>query len=411
VHSFVAVLTPFLRSIDQLDKADPPPIPDTYVYLLALQCIASLAGALAALAIPVYNAITLQRPRSAGEAVFRAPGALDVSSLATSEPQTLQLKSAYGMIENAWPATLAALSFFISTNLSEELFADVLTSIQNMANAAGALGLPTPRDAFLMCLAKFAIPPGVVSSLDSARAEPATPHRGGVLSVESLGLSSLTGSPTQPPSLSDRNVACLKVLLSCALFLAGSLGSSWFSILETLQNADYVLFNKGAPTRRASAGPAALAAKNRVPSAPLTAQSAQGASASSAVPPNRPAILQDLDPVADVQVLVTRLFDASKNLDDEAFQTFVAALCKLSSEMVGMQAANRGIEMDSSQDDIHSAPLLSPTLFSGGDAAHRRRASGIQLARSPTVRNAPQFYYPCTLDADNVHCSEAETMP
>ena len=402
------MLTHFVRSIDQLDKADPPPIPDTYVYLLALQCIASLAGALAALTIPVYNAITLQRPRSAGEPVFRAPAALDISSLPMPDGQTLQLKSAHGMIENAWPAMLAALSFFISTNLSEELFADVLTSIQNMANTAGALGLPIPRDAFLMCLAKFAIPPGVVSSLDSARVEPSTPHRG-VLSVESLGLSSLAGGSAQPPSLSERNVACLKVLLSCALFLAGSLGSSWFSILETLQNADYVLFSKGPPTRRASASIAAFASKNRVPSAPLPAQSAQGASASSVAPSHRPAVLQDLDPVVDVQVLVTRLFDSSKNLDDDAFQTFVAALCKLSAEMVGMQAANRGIEMDSSQDDLHSAPLLSPTLSSGGDVAHRRRASGIQLARSPIVRDVSRFHCSCTFDTDNAHRSEAET--
>lgn len=394
----------FSLSIDQLDKADPPPIPDTYVYLLALQCITSLAGALAALTIPVYNAIALQRPRSAGEAVVRAPAALDVSSLPASEPQTLQLKSAHGMIENAWPAMLAALSFFISTNLSEELFADVLVSMQSMANASGALGLMTPRDAFLMCLAKFAIPPGVVSSLDSARAESFTPHRGGVLS-ESLGLSSLTGGSPQPPSLSERNIACLKVLLSCALFLAGSLGSSWFSILELLQNADYVLFSKGAATRRGSTGPAVVAGKGRVPSGPSPAQSGQGGSAT---PSSRPAVMQDLDPVADVQVLFPRLFDASKNLDDEAFQTFVAALCRLSSEMVGMQAANRGIEMNSSQDDLH-VPLLSPTLSSGTDAAHRRRASGIQLARSPLVRDAHQNFYLRTFDMD-IYDSEAGTM-
>ncbi|KAF8311099.1 hypothetical protein DL93DRAFT_1519713 [Clavulina sp. PMI_390] len=381
-----------LQCIDQLDKADPPPIPETYVYLLALQCITSLSTALAALTVPIYTNISLQRPRSPGESTVRAPPALDMASLPPSDPQALQLKSAHGMIEAAWPATLAALSFFIATNLSEDLFADVLGSVQSMANAAGALGLATPRDAFLTCLSKFAIPPGVVSSLDSARAraDPSTPRGvGGVLSagVESLGLTALTGGGSSvPPSLSERNIACLKVLLGSVMFLAGSLGASWFSILETLQNAEYVLFGASkasatASARRVSVGPAAM--KKTLSSSGN--QAAGGGPAGA-----RPPIMQDLDPINDVQAQVNRLFDASKNLDDDAFQMFVAALCKLSSEMVGMQAANRGIaEIDhtGSTDDVNSAALLSPTLssssLSGTDAMQRRRASGIQLAKSP----------------------------
>jgi hypothetical protein len=38
-------------------------------------------------------------------------------------------------------------------------------------------------------------------------------------------------------------MACLRALVAAALFLlvAGTLGSSWFAVLEALQNADYVL--------------------------------------------------------------------------------------------------------------------------------------------------------------------------
>ena len=52
-------------------------------------------------------------------------------------------------------------------------------------------------------------------------------------------------------------------------------------------------------------------------------------------------LLTELDP-DNVQNAIQRLFDASKNLEDDAFRHFVNALCKLSSEMV-MQSGEPGI--------------------------------------------------------------------
>jgi hypothetical protein len=71
-----------------------------------------------------------------------------------------------------------------------------------------------------------------------------------------------------------------------------------------------------------------------------------------------------------VRAAVQRLFDASKNLEDSAFQDFVTALCKLSSEMVGMQSDGSTL-MDS--DDFLSPVPISP---------HRRRVCGIHLPRT-----------------------------
>jgi hypothetical protein len=53
------------------------------------------------------------------------------------------------------------------------------------------------------------------------------------------------GAAPQPLGLSPRNSACLRAFVAAALFLAGTLGSSWFAVLETLQNADYVLTTRG----------------------------------------------------------------------------------------------------------------------------------------------------------------------
>jgi hypothetical protein len=81
---------------------------------------------------------------------------------------------------------------------------------------------------------QFAIPSRVVSSSEFY-VEPPTPQTSTSF-TENLGLT----APIQAPGLSERNLACLKVLVSSAFFLAGSLGESWYGILEALQDADCV---------------------------------------------------------------------------------------------------------------------------------------------------------------------------
>ncbi|KAH7907589.1 hypothetical protein BJ138DRAFT_1137471 [Hygrophoropsis aurantiaca] len=358
-----------LQCIDQLDKADSPPIPESYIYLLGVQCIVSLCEGFASFAGPLYTSIMVQRPRAAGEAIVRAPASLDLSALAQDDATTRSLRIVGDMVGNGWPALLAALSFIISTNLSDDLFVEVLTSYQAMTNVAGMLGLTTPRDAFFTSLAKFAIPSRVVSSLDSY-VDPPTPRTATSI-TENLGLT----APAQAPGLSDRNLLCLKVLVSSALFLAGSLGDSWYGILEALQNADYVLAVKGSQassTRRNSTFAPGTIPTARSVSAPIS-QDQNKTTATRQHP-----LLQDVDPDS-IQAAIQRLFEASKNLEDSAFQEFINALCKLSSEMVGMQTDSSGLgESDSlSLEDVSSQATLSPR-----SDAHRRRVSGIHLPRT-----------------------------
>ncbi|KAG2129622.1 hypothetical protein DEU56DRAFT_741289 [Suillus clintonianus] len=342
-----------LQCIDQLDKADSPPIPEAYIYLLAVQCIVSLCEGFASFTGPLYTSIMVQRPRAAGEPLIRAPAALDLSTLVQDDAATQHLIIVRSMVENGWPALLAALSFIISTNLSDELFIDVLSSYQALTNVAGMLALSTPRDALFNSLSKFAIPSRVVSGLESY-VEPPTP-RTSTSFTENLGLT----APIQAPGLSDRNLACLKVLVSSALFLAGSLGESWYGILEALQNADYVLNIK-----------ASQASTNRRMNTPMTpSRSVSAASSAEQGKVARHPLLMDIDSES-VLAAVQRLFDASKNLEDSAFRDFVTALCKLSSEMVGMQSDGNML-MES--DDTLSPVPISP---------HRRRVSGIHLPRT-----------------------------
>ena len=382
------------NSIDQLDKADSPPIPETYLYLLGVQCLVSLCEGFAAFTAPLYNSIMVQKPRTAGEPVVRAPPALNLATLPQDDAITRQLRTVYDMVENGWPALLAALSFLISTNLSDELFVDVLASYQALTTVSGMLGLTTPRDAFFTSLARLAIPTRVVSSIDSyVPVEPSTPRTTASAITESLGL---PGANVQPPGLSERNMACLKVLVASALFLAGSLGESWFDILEALQNADYVLTMKGARTagaKRNTLGPGAgtlppsRSVSTSTPGSPLPPA---GSSTQQPLPQARHPLLADLDPDS-LQHAMQRLFDASKNLEDGAFCDFVKALCKLSAAMIGMQSDTLGVENESTEElSASSSSALSPAA----EPAHRRRVSGIHLPRtlvSTTLRSATEW--------------------
>ncbi|KAH9917524.1 uncharacterized protein B0H18DRAFT_1123603, partial [Fomitopsis serialis] len=380
-----------LQCIDQLDKADSPVIPESYVYLLGLQCLVALCEGFASFTGPLYNSLMIQRPRSAGEPVVRAPPALDLSALPADEPTTHQLRTVHAMVESGWPALLAALSFLISTNLSDELFVEVLASYQALTTVAGMLGLATPRDAFFTSIARLAIPPRVISSLDTYHGsaghytEPMTPRSAATTLSENLGIT--IGGSVQPPGLSERNMACLKVLVTSGLFLAGSLGESWFNILEALQNADYVLTVRGTkPTasKRGTLQGTGSAPGSRVSSLSSSHSAAQAGAAANQGAGQQPQttarhpLLADLDPES-MQHAIQRLFDASKNLDDGAFRHFVSSLCKLSAAMIGMQSEAQEIALESeSLDELVTSPGL--TLQA---EHHRRRVSGIHMPKTP----------------------------
>jgi hypothetical protein len=364
------VLSSHSTSIDQLDKTDAPPIPEGYIFVLGLQCLVSIAEGFAANALPAFASLT---PRTSGVKT-RLPSALDLSTLSSEDPVVRQLLTEQRMIESAWPALLAALSFLMGTNLSDELFAEVLAALQALTNVSGVLGLHTPRDAFLTSLSKLAIPARVVTKLDGW-VEPATPRGASGMGTAVVdGLAALAGhggsGVQQMPALSERNMACLKVLIYSASYLGGSLGPSWFNILETLQNADYVLTGKGTKRR----GPSNFVV---TPPSRAISGSGSGGPGTDATSPtaDKPLLLMDVEP-EHVLTAVQGLFESTKDMEDGAFHDFTVALCKLSAEMIEMQVSN---DMDEAGvEDANGLPSSPTVAF-----AHRRRVSGIQLTRTP----------------------------
>ncbi|KAI1171013.1 hypothetical protein F4777DRAFT_82837 [Nemania sp. FL0916] len=289
--------------IDQLDKAEPPAIPESYIYALTLSCITSLSEGLAKFILP----LTVPGDSRSRKRMTKQPDAgrdsgpteasngdgsktgTDKSTATTSldrsssfkrnpipvNPLTLKdhplyadVKTCASIIEECWPAILATCSTFLYAALDSEYYHGLVRAFQKFAHVAGLLQLSTPRDAFLTTLGKAAVPPNVFTAcLNAGPFKPAvssptteTPNTilsnaRGLLSVENLVTpvgaagerqrqASMDASTT-PQTINTRNLLCMRALLNLGIALGPTLSSSWSIILKTLQQADYVLFTNG----------------------------------------------------------------------------------------------------------------------------------------------------------------------
>jgi hypothetical protein len=272
--------------IDQLDKTDPPPIPESYTYSLILSCISSLSDGLAKFILPLTVPGESRKKKSSksdtsGEAEKpTSSGGLERSASFKKNPIPLNplrlqehplhadVEICAAIIEQCWPAILATCSTFLYAALDSEYYHGLVRAFQRFAHVAGLLQLSTPRDAFLTTLGKAAVPPNVLTAcLNQQRpATPSTPSEGptslltnarNLLSVESLTPATPASDKrrvsTETPgvSLNTRNLLCLRALLNLGIALGPTLGTAWGIILETLQQADFVLFTTGKNQGRA----------------------------------------------------------------------------------------------------------------------------------------------------------------
>ncbi|RCI05076.1 hypothetical protein CU098_010695 [Rhizopus stolonifer] len=311
-----ATCTMRIQCIDQLDKSDPPVIPDTYIYYLSLICLNSIADGLASYALPQFSP----------------------DSTASPKDNKNDLTLVTEMANVAWPGLLAAMSFYLTANLDEELFQSTMRSYQNFTNVCGVLDLVTPRDAFLTNLCKNSIPniPLFSSGFSAAGKNSST-------SIATLSSSASAFSFTDLPiqqqqtlasiTLNEKNLYSLRVLLNITMFLSSMLGTSWYLVLETLQLADFLLFNRPVPKGLSNSGVASSTNSLR---RTMTGSSANSSNMSPAMTSPQPSSqVMDADHLPIISASFQRLFENSKYLDDASFMAFASALCRMSSEVSG----------------------------------------------------------------------------
>ena len=283
--------------IDQLDKMEPPFIPESYVYSLVLSCVSSLSDGLAKFILPltVPGDSRTRRKVSKNEAGrdSPAPAQVDAETQSTrsglersasfkknpvplnplsleDHPMYSEIKICSAIVDECWPAILATCSTFLNAALDSEYFHSLVRAFQRFAHVAGLLQLSTPRDAFLTTLGKAAVPPNVLTAcLNSGQSRPSTAttpvetpntllgNARGLLSPDSRTPNSPSSDKQRQQSfdaafatLNTRNLLCLRALLNLGIALGPTLDSAWRIILETLQQADFVLYSTGKTPNR-----------------------------------------------------------------------------------------------------------------------------------------------------------------
>ncbi|KAG0005765.1 hypothetical protein BGZ65_010239, partial [Modicella reniformis] len=321
----IATSTMRIQCVDQLDKADPPHIPETYLYYLSLVCINSIADGLASYIFPVISQLMQDQQRLAreqkdgGEAadsmstrpalsVFPDTNSLELSK--TEEADDIALVTI--MAESAWPGLLAAFSFFLGSNLDEELFHNIMRAYQNFTSICGVLRLIIPRDAFLTSLCKNCLP-----------VPPALEQR----SVALTGNNNLQEAAI--PNITEKNMYCLRILLNVAQYLGGTLFDSWYLILETMQQAEFLL--KAKLHRGTSSGQMKKAGVSSQQGVLQRSVSNVGEYAGSGAGSSH----QDPDVLA-LLASFKQLFDLTTHLDLSSFRSFARALCKLGAAGSGL---------------------------------------------------------------------------
>ncbi|XXG96195.1 Endocytosis and vacuole integrity protein [Hypoxylon texense] len=354
--------------IDQLDKTEPPPFPESYIYALTLSCITSLSEGLAKFILPLTvppdnrsrkrgakqpetgrespapfegddnNGLKTTVERTATLSTVERSGSfkknpVPLNPLAVKDhPLRAEVKICAAIIDECWPAILATCSTFLYAALDSEYYHGLVRAFQKFAHVAGLLHLAFPRDAFLTTLGKAAVPPNVFSAcLNTGPSKPAAPspaaetpnsilgNARGLLSVDNLVTPVGAAGERQrqasfdanniPQTLNTRNLLCLRALLNLGIALGPTLSASWSIILETLQQADFVLFSTGK-----SPGRTPMAGKGPDPKAENEAAS----------------LLANFSTeIRAVETAASRLFESTVDFPNDAFAKVVDAICSL----------------------------------------------------------------------------------
>lgn len=374
---------PKAQCIDQLDKSEAPPLPETYVYSLVLECLNGLSENLAKVVLPLsvqHENTKSESPEENSQANGENGGSPEKirtrkrrsqsyrSRTVPINPLELQAISAAGrvkaiasLIDECWPALLATYSTFLNAALDNDYYRSLIRSYQRFVQVSGLLRLSTARDAFLTTLGKSAVPSNVVGvsmsgAMSPVSEAPSTPsiysNAKGLLSVDSFQTQASSMDRNRRAeqvkgTLSTRNLLCLRALLNVAIAIGPTLESSFTIIFETLQQAGAILNTMNA------------------------SQIARDAKTTSGIGSE----------VAAVEAAALRLFESTADYPNDSFLHVLTTLCDL------LDGRPKDLTVSGAASSA-SSPLASPRMsFSG-----RRMSSLPGLGISTDVVLTKQDY-------------------
>lgn len=343
----ISLKTSTVRSscIDLLDKSEPPQLPPSYLYYLALQCINSLSEGLAR---SVFANSAMDKKRKLASMPFissqtdlqepprsRSPSPARHTTQSGSKGEVFdQTVVTTSLVNVCWPELLSSYTTFFQATTDSDMYRALVRSAQKFAHASGILGILDSRDAFLSLLGKFSV---AVLGVDSAPA--VNPKSGGLLSMETLvgslspaiardhirSPSSSIPAPTpSKPVLTSRNVLCFRALLNLGIALGPSLGQGWAILLETIQYSNFLINGINADKRRGSVSKGDM--DYNIETAPLP-------------------FSQLGSDFQSVENSIRRLLDSSRDYSVSSFYDLISSITNLSSLVLntGGESAKEGV--------------------------------------------------------------------
>ncbi|KAK6531380.1 hypothetical protein TWF281_008187 [Arthrobotrys megalospora] len=332
--------------IEQLDKIEPPATPESYLYALVLSCLNSFSEGLARFILPLATTSSdtkdskkrrlktsvqaqtandsdatsggeNQEKKSPPNSLSRKSSTMKRRIRGIVNPLTLEdhekhadIQTCASIVDTCWPAVLALYSTYLYATLDNDYYHNLVTSLRKFTQVAGVLDLATPRDTFLTTLGKAAVPPQVLSShiaysgYNEASSGKETPTSVSATLV-------VPGIESKPLALNVRNLICLKALLNAGRDLGTTLKDSWAIVLEALQQTDYILQS----TYRANTKSSSQSVKS------MDSQRSGNDSQ---------ATLANVGPeIGAVELTSQKLFESTREFNNEAFRSFLRALCDL----------------------------------------------------------------------------------
>lgn len=362
---------PKTASLEQLDKTDPPGVPDTYIYALVLESLSSLSDALAKVILP----LTVQHEKSKNKGQSTLNGQATNGGPVSGRPRSQSFRkravplnpleqegqatggrvsAVNGLVESCWPAVLATSSTFLNAALDDQYYRNLIKAYQRFAQVAGLLRLTTARDALMTTLGKAAVPPHVLNAATAER--PRTPtaesprsfsNPKALLSVDSLvsQASNLSidrdrrGSAEPPrPMLTTRNLLCLRAQLNLAIALGPTLGTAFAVVVDTLRQADTVL-SATTPQQMVRQG---LSASQKGSESPNVVQAFT-------------------NEVSAVEAAASRLLESTADYPNDAFLNVLSTFCRLLHGKDPTVSTSPRLEQSSAP----PTPFLKSRTFSG----------------------------------------------
>ncbi|GMG40701.1 unnamed protein product [Ambrosiozyma monospora] len=231
--------------IDSIDKADPPPVPDTYLLYLVSQAIVTLSEGICKAALDLATSTDEQ-----GNSVISF---LDSTSFDKEKQfQNHQdFECISSMAKSYWTVMLDIYRIMLHSTLDNEMFNRLIRSLQKLCHASGILSVDECRTEVLTFFATSTIVlKGKVGYQNRLRTIVGTISStiGQAVSSMATAHSDTPTSPVAPSTfqlytrnIHSRQTLCFRALISLGISLAGILDDDWKIILTAMQWISYYI--------------------------------------------------------------------------------------------------------------------------------------------------------------------------